>query len=238
MKYINPENLYDYGFLNEDSLCRPVRAVCVSFHGYTDATMFKESNETAKALGEKGIAWLFPYYSVWGWLGNNSLLFIEDVIDAAYERLGITDDVPFIVSGGSMGGLYALNYLMIGKRRAIGCALNCPVTDVERMFLDKPDVRRAILSAHIEKEGDLLEILRSYSPVNFTNQLPKIPYYIVFGESDVYFMESQMPPMREKLKESNLNYTLVTQPEMKHCDLKSHPLLNKAFCDFLISLPD
>ena len=55
MKYINSENLLDYAFLNLDTLRYPVRAVCVNFHGYTDATVFERSNEVARALGEAGI---------------------------------------------------------------------------------------------------------------------------------------------------------------------------------------
>ncbi len=65
MKYINKDNLYDYAFLNQDTLVSPLRAICVCFHGYTDATMYHESPKIAKVLGEAGIAWVFPYYSVW-----------------------------------------------------------------------------------------------------------------------------------------------------------------------------
>jgi hypothetical protein len=88
MKYINTDNLLDYAFVNEDALVYPLRGICICFHGYTEATMYESSNDFARALGKRGIAWVFPYYSVWGWMSSNSQAFNEQVIDAAYERLG------------------------------------------------------------------------------------------------------------------------------------------------------
>jgi len=236
MKYINADNLLDYAFVNEDALVYPLRGICICFHGYTDATMYESSNDFARALGERGIAWVFPYYSVWGWMSNNSQAFNEQVIDAAYERLGADESLPLIVSGGSMGGLTALNYLIYGKRRAKGCALNCPVTDLNKIFSDRRDFRRAILSAHIEKDEPLDDVMERYSPICFARDLPHIPYFLAFGGSDVYFCNTQMPPIIEQLKRCQLQYTLLTVPEMKHCDLDSHPKAQAAYREFIISL--
>ena len=236
MKYINSENLSDYAFVNEDTLVYPLRGICVCFHGYTDATMYHTSTALARALGERGIAWVFPYYSVWAWMSNNSQEFNEQVIDAVYERLGADESVPLIVSGGSMGGLTAFNYLMYGKRKAVGCALNCPVTDINRIFSDLPDFRRAILSAHIEKDEPLDEVMKRYSPVCFAQSLPRIPYFLVFGESDVYFLNTQMPAIVEKLREYEVDYSLLTVPEMQHCDIDGHPEAHTAYQNFIISL--
>ena len=66
--------------------------------------------------------------------------------------------------------------------------------------------------------------------------LPHIPYFLVFGESDVYFCNTQMPPMIEQLKRCQLPYTLLTVPEMKHCDLDSHPKAQAAYREFIFSL--
>lgn len=238
MQYINSENLSDYAFLNNDTLTYPLRAICVCFHGYTDATMYEKSNETARYLGERGIAWVFPYYSVWAWMSYNSQEFNEQVISAVYEKLGAEDSVPLIVCGGSMGGLTALNYLIYGKRKAIGCALNCPATDMNRLFSDRRDFRRAILSAHIEEEAPLDDIMRRYSPVCFAKDLPRIPYYFVFGESDIYFLKTQMPGIIEKFEQYALEYTLLTVPGMGHCDLENFPDVQQAYCDFIVSLTE
>ncbi len=235
MRHINKDNLFDFAFLNEDTLKIPIKGICVSFHGFTDATMFDESSEQARILGESGIAWLHPYYSVWGWMSENSQLFNEQVIDAAYDRLGADESIPLIISGGSMGGLTALNYLVRGKRRASACALNCPVTDMSEFYNHSISSRRAILSAHIEKDCPLDIIMRNFSPVNFADKLPNIPYFLIFGENDTHFVDYQMPPMEEKLKQYNRNYTLTVHPKMEHCDIRNHPKALKEYCDFIIS---
>ena len=236
MKYINSENLSDYAFLNLDTLRYPVRAVCVNFHGYTDATIFEKSNDVARVLGEAGILFVFPYYSVWAWMSRSSREFIEQVLDAAYDRLSLDETVPLIVSGGSMGGLTALNYLIYGKRRAIGCALNCPVSDMKGIFDDKWDIRRAILSAHILEDAPLSDVLMRYSPVYFADKLPKIPYFLIYGDKDPYFFETQMPPFIERLESLNVDFKLIKQAGMLHCDIKSHPEALSEYCSFLKGL--
>ena len=236
MKYINSENLFDYAFLNLDTLHYPVRAVCVNFHGYTDATIFERSNDVARELGEAGILFVFPYYSVWAWMSQSSREFIEQVLDAAYDRLSLDETVPLIVSGGSMGGLTALNYLIYGKRRAIGCALNCPVSDMKGIFDDKWDIRRAILSAHILEDTPLSDVLMRYSPVYFADKLPKIPYFLIYGDKDPYFFETQMPPFIERLESLNVDFKLIKQAGMLHCDIKSHPEALSEYCSFIKSL--
>lgn len=236
MKYINSNNLSDYAFLNEDTLVYPLRGICIDFHGYTDATMFEKSNAAAKILGEQGIAWVFPYYSVWAWMSPGSQEFNEQVLDAVYQKLGADETIPLVVSGGSMGGLTALNYLIYGKRKAIGCAVNCPVTDLNRIFTDIPSMRRAILSAHIEKDMELDEALKLHSPVQFADRLPDIPYFCVFGEKDEYFLNIHMPPLVEKFRQYDVNFKQLVQPGMNHCDLENHPEAHKAFCDFIVSV--
>ena len=231
MTYITKDNLSDYAFLNTDTLKLPLRGICVCFHGYTDDTMFSESNALAKALGEKGIAWVFPYYSVWGWLGRNALMFCEQVIDAVYDKLNAPEDIPFISSGGSMGGLTALMYCVLGKRRPIRCAAECPVTDVYKIFNDNPSMRRAILSAHIEKENNLEDILKEYSPVYRVSDMPDIPYYLLFGGSDNYFTENHYPPFFEKMKGHKV--TLRIEEGMGHCETLKFENALKEYCAFI-----
>lgn len=238
MKHICPDNLLDFAFVNFDTLQYPVRGIFFYLHGYTDATMFTQSNEMAALFGKQGIAWVFPYYSVWAWMSHSSQIFNEQVLDAVYERLGVDDSVPLMIGGGSMGGLTALNYLVYGKREVIGCALNCPVTDMNQVYEDYFDFRRAILSAHIEEQEDLDAVMARYSPVRFVNQLPKIPYFLLFGQNDTYFTDVQRPPFLRECDQNGLSYELLIQPQMGHCDMSNSPDAYQRFCDFLISLPD
>jgi len=233
-QYITTENLSDYAFVNQDTLQYPLKGICVDFHGYTDSSTFTESPALARRLGEQNIAWVFPYYSVWGWSGTNSMEYWEQVLDAAFQKLGADENTPFVVSGGSMGGLNALNYLLYGKRPAVGCAANCPVTDLYGIFQDSPELRRSILSEHIDKPGDLEEILRQHSPVRVADMLPRIPYFFVFGERDAEITENHLPPLKEKMEELDLPHKILMVPDMFHCDLDNHPKAFDAYADAII----
>lgn len=238
MRCINQDNISDYAFVNTDALTLPVKAVCVDFHGYTDATMFSESNEKAKRLGEKGIAWVFPYYSVWAWMSRSSQEFNEQVLDAVYQKLQLPDTVPLIITGGSMGGLTALCYLVYGKRKAVACAANCPVTDMGVFFRDFDHARRAILSAHILDERPLETICDAYSPVKFVDKLPHIPYLLVYGEKDTVITDRFMSKFVEKMKAAGHDVTHILQKDMVHCAISSHKEAFDACCNFIISQAD
>ncbi len=238
MRFINPDNISDYAFVNMDALTFPVKAVCVDFHGYTDGRMLTESDAKAKLFGEKGIAWVFPYYSVWAWMSKSSQEFNEQVLDAVYQKLQLSDSVPLIITGGSMGGLTALCYQVYGKRKAVACAANCPVTDVGVFFRDFDHARRAILSAHILDERPLEAVMEEYSPVKFVDKLPQIPYLLVYGEKDTVITERFMPQFVGAMKEAGHNVTHILQKDMVHCDLSSHKEAFDAWCNFIISQAD
>lgn len=234
MKYITSDNLFDYAFLNEDTLQKPVKGVCIYFHGFTDGTRYNESPFLGAELGAKGIAWVFPYHSVWAWMSPTSQMFCEQVIDAVYEKLGIDDSVPLVVTGGSMGGMTALNYLLHGKRKAIACAANCPVLSVKDYFEKSFETRAAILSAHIEKEGDLMEILSDLSPIEFAEKLPKIPYFFVFGKEDPSpAINEHIEELKEKLSKNAIDYKVEFREKMEHCNMKDFPDTIGRFIDFI-----
>ena len=235
MQFVCEENLSDYAFVNMDALKFPVKAVCVDFHGYTDATIFLESPPKAKILGEQGIAWVFPYYSVWAWMSRSSQKFNEQVLDAVYKKLRIPDMTPLIITGGSMGGLTSLCYLIYGKRKAAACAVNCPVTDMTKFFDIVPDARRAILSAHILEEKPFRAVLDSYSPVKLVDKLPTIPYLLIYGEKDERITKYFMPQFLERMKEKGHNVTYLLQKDMVHCDIDGHKKAFDIWCDFIVA---
>ena len=235
MKYITPDNLYDYAFLNEDTLQKPVKGVCIYFHGFTDGTRYNESPFLGAELGAKGIAWVFPYHSVWAWMSQTSQQFCEQVIDAVYEKLGIDESIPLVVTGGSMGGMTALNYLLHGKRKAIACAANCPVLSVKGYFEAAREARAAILSAHIEKQGELTEILTELSPIYITEKLPKIPYFLVFGKNDPSpAINEHIEELKEKLSKNGIDYKVEVREEMAHCNMNDFPDTRGRFIEFIL----
>ena len=234
MKYINADNLFDYAFINEDTLKKPLKGICFEFHGFTDGSTFTESTQHAKWLGEKGIAWVFPYYSVWAWGSDNSAEFINQVVDAVFDRLNASNNIPVVVLGGSMGGLTALNFVRVSDKNIVACAGNCPVIDVVDGFAANPDWRRAIVSSHIEKNVDINEVLENISPAYFADQLPKIPYRFVYGVLDTYFHQVQMPIAQKVFAENGLDLRVHEEQAMAHCNISDFPELYRSFYQFLI----
>ena len=235
MKYITPENLFDFAFVNTDCLKTPVRGVCVCFHGFTDDSTFDSSPEIARALGEAGIAWVYPYYSVWGWMGKESMEYCEQVLDAAWKLLGLEESTPLVASGGSMGGLTALMYCVKGKRPVIACAADSPVTDIWKYYDISAYSRRAILSAYIMEEGDLRALADGNSPLYNVYRLPDIPYFLLFGELDEHFMKEHMPSMVSAMEERGLRFTLWVEKGMGHCGTGDFPKAMAAYTEFILN---
>lgn len=236
MKYITPENLSDFAFLNDDTLTLPLRGICVCFHGFTDSQTFQKSGELERYLGEKGIAWVWPYYDVWAWMSKNSCAFNEQVIDAVYEKLAAPEDIPLVICGGSMGGMTALNYVRNGKRKAVACAVNCPVLDIEHFYNEAHSLRRpAILQAHIEREESLEDIMKYYSPIYFAGELPKIPYYFVFGSLDHPGINDPIEAFDKKMSDLGHDYKLTIKEGMRHCAMSEHKDIFDEYHEFIIN---
>ena len=234
MKHINSENLSEFAFVNTECLVYPLRGVCVCFHGYTDGTVFESAPEIARVLGREGIVWVFPYFSVWGWMGRASTEFCEQVLDALWEKLGLNVDIPLVSTGGSMGGMTALMYCVKGKRKAVACAADCPVTDMWKYYLHDRYARRAILSAYIAEAGKLEDLAKENSPLYNAEKLPRIPYFLLFGENDTHITCGHMPPMVESMKKLGLDVTVRIEKGMGHCAMDSFPEAFDAYCGFIL----
>ena len=235
MEHITEDNILDFSFINLDTLEKPIKAVCVELHGFTDSTMYEKSPKKAEVLGRQGIVWVFPYYSVWAWMSKSSLQFIEQVLDAVYKKLKIVDSTPLIITGGSMGGLTAICYQIYGKRKAVACAANCPVTDMALFYERSIRSRRAILSAHILDETPLEKITYKYSPINLVEKLPKIPYLLVFGGKDGSVTEEYWDVFLKKMSGYGHYVKPIIHEDMDHCDIDSHTEVFDAWCDFIIN---
>lgn len=232
MNFMNWENISDYAFVNTDSLKGEPRGIVMNLHGYTDASTFTKSNPYAAAMGEAGIVFVFPYYSVWAWMSKSSFAYLEEVLDVVYAHYGFDENTPFVVTGGSMGGMTAMMYSLYGNKKARACACNCPVTDLPRIFERGKDMRRAIYSAHNLDERPLSECLEANSPIHNAERLPNIPYYIAFGEKDLGITAEGME-FCKKMKELGRELSFDVVPEMGHCNLMQFPEYAKKYADFV-----
>ena len=233
MNYMTWENLSDFAFVNTDTLTGDIKGVVVNFHGYTDASMFTKSGIYAESLGKKGIIYIFPYYSVWSWYSKSSMAFVEEVIDTVYAHFALPSDIPFMTTGGSMGGMVAMLYGVYGKRKICACACNCPVTDLVIRMRDHNMVR-AIYSAYNLEDKPFEQCVREHSPIHMAEKFARVPYKFVFGGADGCITPEQSVPFCEKMRECGHKFTSETVSEMVHCDILSHKLATAEYIDFVI----
>ncbi len=232
MKHMNWENIDYFAFINTDTLVGKPKGVVMDFHGFTDGTMFEKSNAFARYMGEKGILYVFPYYSVWAWMSKASLAYIEEVIDVVWEHYGFDEKTPFVAQGGSMGGMTAVMYCLYGNKKATACAMNCPVTDLEEVYLRR-HIRRAVYSAHILDERPIEECLVAYSPVRNVGKLPKIPYRAVYGSEDSTICEKMACEFEKAMLDAGHDYSRMTVDKMGHCNLYDFPEAFEKYLKFI-----
>lgn len=232
MNHMNWDNLEYFAFVNTDTLVGKPKGVVMDFHGFSDATMFEKSNEFARYMGKRGILYVFPYYSVWAWMSKASIAYIEEVIDVVWEHYGLDDDTPFVPQGGSMGGMTASMYCIMGKRKPVACAMNCPVSNLERISRSKA-IRRSVYSAHILDERPIEKVIDELSPLNNVSKFPKIPYFAVYGSLDEGMNEEVASEFETAMLGAGHDFKRITVEGMGHCNLFEFPDAFKTYLEFI-----
>ena len=118
---ITPENLSRFCYTNAPLLKRDLRGVILTFHGRGEPGFLSHS-PFSKELAEKGIIQIFPYYGPWAWMNSGAVKITDALVSAVYERWAGGKDVPLVCEGGSMGGLAALIYPVLGRRKPAAAA--------------------------------------------------------------------------------------------------------------------
>jgi len=182
---MNKREIKQLSWLSEEWLSGPIRGVVTSFAGlgYAEMKYLPTTEELGWARAE-GLV-VFPYYGPWCWMNRNARAFVDDLVDSIYKEYGLSDDVPLISTGGSMGGLSSLLFARYSRRPVKACLAVCPVCDPRASFNERPDVPRTILYAFRGYPEDLDSIFREHSPLEQVGDMPDIPYLLIHGFEDV-----------------------------------------------------
>lgn len=151
---IRKDNLASFAYTNEPLLQQPPKAVALDFHGLNMNQMLQEHSEKARLYAQRGLLLVVPYDNPWSWMNSVAVAETDAIVDAVYAKLSLSDRVPLLSTGGSMGGLSALVFSARSARPVAGCAANCPVCDLPYHYTERPDLPRTILSAFWH-EGDI-----------------------------------------------------------------------------------
>lgn len=183
-KIITYDNLRYFAYVNDNICTKPIRGVVVDFFGQGDCSMFWEDTEIGEFYAEKGILFVVPYTNPWAWMNTQTIAFTDEIVDILFDKYDLSENIPMVYSGISMGGLGALVYTKYSKRTPVACVTNCPVCDLPYHYIEKDYQPRSLYSAFYNEEGDLDSVLKRFSPYHLAEEMPDIKYYIFHCDED------------------------------------------------------
>lgn len=219
-KLITMQNLHDFAYCNDRICKQPIKGLVLSFFGLGDARMLTEDPDEGHRFAERGILYLVPYQNPWAWMNRQNVAFTDELVDVLWQAYQLPDTLPIVSSGGSMGGLSALVYMVYAKRTPVACAANCPVCDLPYHFSERRDLPRTLYSAFGTYEGTMEEALRSASPLHLIERMPTQAEYFIFHCGGDLAVNAELHSGRfvEQLQKTHrVSYDVV--PERGHCDL-------------------
>lgn len=221
--FITPETVSSYANTNETHLKQPVRGIIVELPGLGGGSCLggsvdrgEYSSDFAVRCGENGIVLAYMFPGPWSW-GNKAAVHMTDaVISALAKKYALGEHFPLVVCGGSMGGLGSLIFSCDTAHDLTACVAACPCIDVIDRLNSHPDFPRTYVSAVAGYDMPLEDALRTISPADRINDLPRVPYFICSDGADELFLEEQCDAFVKKMKTLGHDVTYFRQPGMPH----------------------
>ena len=221
--YINKDAVNLYANTNEEFIKFPIKGIIVELPGLgggscLGGTMDMRPYDAGhiKYYAEKGILVAYMFPGPWSWGNKGAVRMTDALIDALIDKYDLSEDIPLVISGGSMGGLGSLNFASGTRHKLSGCAAACPVVDTVFSMDVHPEFPRTLISAVASLNLPFEDALKEISPMENTDKLPFIKYYICSDGGDELIPEAQIESYIEKMKERNLDVTYRAQPGLVH----------------------
>lgn len=224
---INKDTLNSFARTNEKILTGPIRGVALEFPGLGGGSCMggvdavgDYSAAYGLRCGHENILLAYVFSGPWSWMNDSAVKITDAVVDAIWDRYQLSEDIPLISTGGSMGGCGALLYSIYGKRTPFACAANGPACDAMDVYRTHPDFARTLLTAVAHYECSFEQAMTSLSAIHLVDRLPKIPYYIVHTDmDDILPIERHSDILVKLLRERGHEVTYSVVPDRGHCDL-------------------
>lgn len=219
-KIITSENIRSFAYHNGEICKRPIRGVALSFFGLNNRSMFDEHTEEGVRYAEEGILFVIPYTQPWAWMNRQAVDYTDEILDVLFSSYDLSEDMPVVSTGRSMGGLAALVYMVYAKRTPVAAVANCPVCDLPYHYTERPDLPRTLYSAFYQYPGTLAEALRQTSPLHLVDRMPEADYHLFHGELDDK-VNRQIHSERfvKAMEDALYRITYDVVPGMGHCQL-------------------
>jgi len=234
-KFINPNNLSNFAYVNLDICKKPYKGIIYDFIGLGGMTFTDDPPyHFAEKCSERNILYIMPYLNPWNWMNDTAIKTMDMIVDVVIEKTELKENSIIVSTGGSMGGLCALTYSAKAKITPNACAANCPVCDSVFHEKERPDLPRTYVSAFLHYGGDLSEAISTSSPFSIVEKMPKIPYYIVHGTEDTAVnIKIHSDPFVKKMRSYGHDITYDVVEGMGHCNISSDN--EERYYDFIFS---
>ena len=221
---ISAETLEQFSYTNLPLFGKKPVGIVLLFHGLNATALRTEYNTFELFCAEHNLLTLFPYYGPWSWMNDDAIRYVDEIVDAAFERLNLPAFTPIIATGNSMGGLSSIIYTRYAKRTPKACFANCPVCDLPYHATERPDLPRTVYTAFSGAACGLAEALVRHSPIHQAASMPRIPYYIVHGTADTSVNKQMHSDRFVKAMREHGHELIYREVEgMQHCMLADVP---------------
>jgi len=224
-KIITFDKIDCFAYTNKDAIACEVKGIVVWFFGLGHNKMIDPSDvenkyvKVAEEYAKHGVLYVFPYNNPWNWMNSRAVAYTDEVLDEIIWGMGLSDNIPIVAAGGSMGGQSALVYTRYAKRTPVACVVNCPVCDMPYHFTERRDLPRTLYSAFGDINTSMKEALLRVSPYHLVPEMPDIDYYHFHCDCDraVNYGKHALPFV-ERMREAH-RITFHTEQGRGHCDL-------------------
>lgn len=231
-KLITSQNIRNFAYVNENLCKGKIKGIIVRFLGLGLTVMHDTDTDEGKYYAEKNILYVMPYNNPWSWMNKQAVAYTNEIIDVLIQKYNLSESLPIVYMGGSMGGQSALTYTVYSKYKPIACVVNCPVCDVVYHLNERADLPKTLYSALFNEQTSFANALESISPFHLIDKMPKIEYHFFHGDKDIMVSLDHSKRMVRELKKHNYNVTFDIMEGCGHGDLT--PKAKEMFLDYPI----
>jgi dipeptidyl aminopeptidase/acylaminoacyl peptidase len=238
MHPINKNTLNCFARTNETLMTKPIRGVILEFPGLGGGSCLGGVDDIgvydtpySRECAEQGFFLAYAFTGPWAWMNSGAVRYADALVEAIYDRFSLPDSTPMIYTGGSMGGQSALIFTGNARRKPVACAVNGPACDMLDIYLNDY-FKRSVFSAVSYYDLPFEEALKSISPLYRTENMPKIPYFIVHCDKDEAIdIDKHAVAWVNAMRSKGHDVTYLVVPDRNHCDIT--PEARRIFNQFI-----
>ena len=209
----------EFCFSNAAMFKLPPKGILIRFRGMTLDIPMVELIREGRKYAKAGILYVYPYTAPWAWMNDDTVDMVDAILDDLRGKTGLTQRVPVVYYGYSMGGYSALMYGVYGKYKPTAVAAVCPVCDLVFHKTEHLGLFVSFYYAFSRISDQVDELITVRSPIHAIAHMPLVPYLFVCCDHDrIVHSENHGIAMAGKMRASGFDVTLIRE-NGEHCQI-------------------